>query len=40
MELAQDRDGLAGTYGYGEELSSSINAGNFLTSGKLNWLAS
>ena len=27
MELAQDRDGLAGTCGYGEELSGSINAG-------------
>jgi hypothetical protein len=25
----------AGTYGYGEELSSSINAGNFLISGKV-----
>ena len=32
MELAQDRDG--------EELSSSINAGNFLISGKVYWLAS
>jgi hypothetical protein len=37
MELAQDRDG---TCGYGEELSSSINAGNFLTSCKVYWLAS
>jgi hypothetical protein len=26
---------IAGAYGYGEELSSSINAGNFLTSGKV-----
>jgi hypothetical protein len=26
---------VAGTCGYGEELSSSINAGNFLTSGKV-----
>jgi hypothetical protein len=26
---------VAGTYGYGEELSSSINAGNFLTSCKV-----
>jgi hypothetical protein len=26
---------MAGTCGYGEELSSSINAGNFLTSGSL-----
>jgi hypothetical protein len=31
MELAQNRD----TCGYGEELSSSINAGNFLTSCKV-----
>ena len=29
-----------GTCGYGEELSGSINAGNFLTSGKVYWLAS
>jgi hypothetical protein len=28
---------VAGTCGYGEELSSSINAGNFLTSGKVYW---
>ena len=40
MELAQDRDGWPGTCGYGEELSGSINAGNFLTSGKVYWLAS
>ena len=40
MELAQDRDGLAGTCGYGEELSGSINAGNFLSSDKVYWLAS
>jgi hypothetical protein len=26
---------MAGTCGYGEEVSSSINAGNFLTSGKV-----
>jgi hypothetical protein len=26
---------MAGTCGYGEELSSSINAGNFLTRGKV-----
>jgi hypothetical protein len=32
MELAQDRDRWRGTCGYGEELSSSINAWNFLTS--------
>ena len=39
MELAQDRT-WGGTCGYGEELSDSINAGNFLTSGKVYWLAS
>ena len=32
--------GGAGTCGYGEELSGSINAGNFVTSGKVYWLAS
>jgi hypothetical protein len=26
---------MAGTCGYGEELSSSTNAGNFVTSGKV-----
>ena len=31
---------MAGTCGYGEELSGPINAGNFLTSGKVYWLAS
>ena len=31
---------VAGTCGYGEEVSGSINAGNFLTSGKVYWLAS
>ena len=31
---------MAGTCGYGEELSGSINAGNFLTSVKVYWLAS
>ena len=31
---------MAGTYGYGEELSGSINAGNFLNSCKVYWLAS
>jgi hypothetical protein len=31
---------VVGACGYGEELSSSINAGNFLTSGKVYWLAS
>jgi hypothetical protein len=34
MELAQ------ATCGYGEELSSSINAGNFLTRCKVYWFAS
>ena len=37
MELAQDR--VAVTCGYGEELSGSINAGNFLHSCKVYWLA-
>jgi hypothetical protein len=31
---------VAGTCGYGEELSSYIYAGNFLTSCKVYWLAS
>ena len=31
---------MASTCGYGEELSFSINAGNFLTSDKVYWLAS
>jgi hypothetical protein len=31
---------VAGTCGYGEGLSSSINTGNFLTSCKVYWLAS
>ena len=31
---------MAGTCGYGEELSGSINAGNFLNSCKVYWLAS
>jgi hypothetical protein len=35
MELAQDRGRWRGTCGYGEELSGSINAGNFLTSCKV-----
>jgi len=30
---------VAGTCGYGEGLSGSINAGNFLTSYKVYWLA-
>ena len=37
---AQNRDGWPVTCGYGEELSGSINAGNFLTSCKVYWLAS
>ena len=40
MELAQDRDRWRGTCGYGEGFSGSINAGNFLTSCKVYWLAS
>ena len=40
MELAQDRDRWRGTCGYGEGLSGSIKAGNFLTSCKVYWLAS
>jgi hypothetical protein len=31
---------VAGTFGHGEGLSDSINAGNFLTSCKVYWLAS
>jgi hypothetical protein len=31
---------VVGTCGYGEGLSGSINAGNFLTSCKVHWLAS
>jgi hypothetical protein len=31
---------VAGTCGYGERLSGSINVGNFLTSCKVYWLAS
>ena len=31
---------MAGTCGYGEEISGSINAGNFLTSSIVYWLAS
>ena len=40
MELAQDRDRWPAPCGYGEELSGSINVGNFLTSCKVYWLAS
>jgi len=38
MELAQGQ--VVGTCGYGEGLSGSISAGNFLTSCKVYWLAS
>ena len=31
---------MAGTCGYSEVLSGSINVGNFLTSGKVYWLTS
>jgi len=31
---------MAGTCRYGEEISASINAGNFLTTCKVYWLAS
>ena len=31
---------MSGTRGYGEEISGSINAANFLTSCKVYWLAS
>ena len=31
---------MAGTSGYGEGLSGSVSAGNFLTSCKVYWLAS
>jgi hypothetical protein len=34
MERAQNRDRKAGTCEYGNELSGSINGGNFLTSSK------
>ena len=40
MELAQDMGQVAGTCGYGEGLSGSINAGNFLTNCKVYCLAS
>ena len=40
MGLAQDRDWMAVTCGYGEELSGSIIAANFLTSCEVYWLAS
>jgi hypothetical protein len=39
-EVSRSRRQVANTCGYCEELSSSINAGNVLTSGKVYWLAS
>jgi hypothetical protein len=39
-KVSRNRRQVAGSCGYGEELSSSINAGNFLTSGKVYWLTS
>ena len=38
--IKMDLQEVGGIRGYGEELSSSINAGNFLTSCKGYWLAS
>jgi hypothetical protein len=35
VSRSSKRGQMAGTYGYGEELSSSINADNFLTSSKV-----
>ena len=40
MELAQDRDRWRALLGTVRELSGSINAGNFLTSCRVYWLAS
>jgi hypothetical protein len=40
MELAQDRDKWRALVGKSKALSGSINAGNFLTSCKVYWLAS
>jgi hypothetical protein len=40
MELAQDRDRWRALVGTVREFSGSINTGNFLTSGKVYWLAS
>jgi hypothetical protein len=38
--IKMDLQEVGGSRGYSEELSSSINAGNFLTSCKVYWLAS
>jgi hypothetical protein len=40
MELAQDRDRRRAHVGTVRDFGSSINAGNFLTSCKVYWLAS
>ena len=39
MELAQDRDRWGALVGTVRDFSGSINAGNFLTSCKVYWLA-
>jgi len=40
MELAQDRDWWRALVGMVRNFLGSINAGNFLTSGKIYWLVS
>jgi hypothetical protein len=40
MELAEDRDRWRALVGMVRDISGSINAGNFLTSCKVYWLAS
>jgi hypothetical protein len=39
-KVSRSRGQVAGTCGYGEGLSGSINAGNFLTSCRVHWLTS